>query len=316
MVREAQRRRGRRLAQRTVTAGSALAACAAAVAAVVFAGLPGAQQKSVSPAQTIDTAYVTKRVASALSAAGPAEIAQMTVTSSRPGGGTATAREWSYGDQWRSVVYSGAGQPVLDKGGASSTYTLVDYPARTWARQRGVAGLAGPAAQQTGCVHAAAALSLLPRPGIGLSAGSPSASVVQLLHAAISCGTLTGAGRQRVDGIEATKLTSSSGSRISETIWVNPATYLPVRVVIRSAAGSPVVPRTADITWLKPTAQNRAALIVSIPAGFREVPSEVSPGTPGNWARMASTTAMCPPLVVGRSPWWASSAVALLRAAS
>jgi hypothetical protein len=282
MVREARRRRGRRLARRSVTAGAALAACAAAVVAVVVvsAGLPGAQQKSPSPAQTIDTAYVAKRVASALSAAGPAEIAQMTVTSSRPGGGTTTAREWSYGDQWRSVEYSSTGQPVFEEGDASSTYTLVDYSTRTWARQRGVAGQAGPAPRQAGCVRGAAALSLLFRPG--LSGGSPSASVVRLLRTAISCGTLAKAGRQRVDGIEATRLTSRSGSLISETVWISPATYLPVRVVIRPAPGSPVSPQAADITWLKPTAQNQAALTVLIPAGFRQVPfgPAVRPASP------------------------------------
>jgi hypothetical protein len=269
MVRVAQRHRGRRLAQRSVTAGAALAVCAAAVVALVFVGLPGAQQKSPSPTQTIDAAYVTKRVDGALSAAGPAEIAQMTVTSSRPGG-SRKAKEWSYGDQWRSVVYSSAGQPLYDEGGASSTYTLVNYSARTWARQRGVAGQTGPASQQAGCVRVAAAISLLFRPG--LSAGSSSASVVQLLRTAISCGTLTEAGQQRVDGIEATKLTSRSGSLISEIIWVSPATYLPVRVVIRPAPGSPVSQQAADITWLKPTAQNQAALTVPIPAGFRQVP--------------------------------------------
>jgi hypothetical protein len=267
MARMAQRRRRRRLAQRSVTAGAALAACTAAV--VVAVALPGAHHNAPGPTPTIDTAYVTKRVASALSTAAPAEIAHLMVTSSGPGG-TSTAKEWSYGDQWRSVVYSSAGQPVYDEGGTSSTYTLVNYSARTWARQRGVAGQTGPASQQTGCVQAAAALSLLFRPR--LSAGSPSASVVKLLRTAISCGTLTEAGQQRVDGIEATKLTSSSGSLISETIWVSPTTYLPVRVVIRSAPGSPVSQQTADITWLKPIAQNRAGLTVPIPAGFRQVP--------------------------------------------
>jgi hypothetical protein len=196
----------------------------------------------------------------------------MTVTSSRPDGGTMTAREWSYGDQWRSVEYSSTGQPVVEEGGASATYTLVNYLTRTWASQRGVAGQTEPAPRQTGCVLAGGALSPLFGPAAKLSAGSASASVVQLLHAAISCGTLTEDGRQRVDGIEAIELTSSFGSRISETIWVNPATYLPVRVVIRSAADSPVTQRTADISWLKPTAQNQAALTVSIPAGFRQVP--------------------------------------------
>jgi len=282
MVREAERRRARRRAQRSVTAGAALAACAAAVVAVVFVGLPGAQPKSPSPTQTIDTAYVTKHVASALSAAGPAEIAQMTVTSSRPGGGTATVKEWSYGDQWRSVEYSSTGQPVFEEGGAASTYTLVNYSTRTWASQRGVAGQTEPAPRKTGCVLAGAALAPLFGPTAKLSAGSSSASVVQLLHAAISCGTLTLDGQQRVDGIEATKLTSSPGSRISETIWVNPTTYLPVRVVIRSAADSPLTQRTADITWLNPTAQNQAALTVSIPAGFSQVPfgPTVMPASP------------------------------------
>jgi hypothetical protein len=271
MVREAQRRRARRRAQRTAIAGAALAACAAAVVAVVFVGLPGAQQKSPNPTRTVDTAYVTKRATSALSTAGPTEIAQMTVTSSGPGG-TTSAKEWSYGDQWRSIVYSSAGQPVYDEGGVSSTYTLVNYSARTWARQRGVVGQTGPASQQTGCVRAAADISLLFRPGLGLSAGSSSASVVELLHTAITCGSLTEAGQQRVDGIEATKLTSRSGSLISETIWVSPTTYLPVRVVIRPAPGSPIPQQTADITWLKPTAQNQATLTVPIPAGFRQVP--------------------------------------------
>jgi hypothetical protein len=115
-------------------------------------------------------------------------------------------------------------------------------------------------------------ISLLFGPAAQLSAGTSSVSVVQLLHTAVSCGTLAEAGQQRVDGIEAIKLTSGSGSLISETIWVNPATYLPVRVEIGSAAGSSTIQRTADITWLKPTAQNQAVLTVSIPSGFRQVP--------------------------------------------
>ena len=76
-------------------------------------------------------------------------------------------------------------------------------------------------------------------------------------------------GRQHVDGVEAIELTGRPGSPISETIWVNPSTYLPVRVVVNSPFG----PRqTADITWLPPTAQNLAYLTVPIPAGFRPVP--------------------------------------------
>jgi hypothetical protein len=79
------------------------------------------------------------------------------------------------------------------------------------------------------------------------------------------------AGRQRVDGIEAIELTSRPGSLISETIWVSPDTYLPVRVIVHSPPGMPVFQQTADFTWLPPTAQNLAKLTVPIPAGFRKV---------------------------------------------
>ena len=274
MVRVAERRRKhRRLAQRSVTAMAALAACALVVLAVATSS--GAHRDvTEKPTPTIDTAYLIKRVASALSAAGSVEIAQLTVISDGHDG-TTTASEWSYGDQWRSVVYAPSGQPIFDAGGTSSTYTLVNYSARTWARQRGVAGQTEPPSPRSGCEQASADLSLLLRPGLlstGPAASSLSASVVKLLRTAISCGTLTEAGQQHVDGIAATKLTSSRGSLISETIWVSPTTYLPIRVVIRPAPGSPAAAQAADITWLKPSAQNRAALTVPIPAGFRQVP--------------------------------------------
>jgi hypothetical protein len=286
LTRRVARRRRRRLALRS--AAVAAAALTAGAVALAAAGMPGARQNG-----TALTAYVVKRVDSALSAAGPGQIAQMTVTTTRsavtPGGTTATttAEEWSYDGQWRSVTYSPAGHPVYDEGfSTSSGYTLVDYQTRTWARQPGklsalpslgpLFGLSRPAAPVSGprgCESVVAAAPLLFRPGlpgIGFSASSlPAASA---LRAAVSCGTLTVAGRQRVNGIEAIELASRPGSPISETIWVTPGTYLPVRVVIRSAYGQPALQQTADITWLSPTAQNLAELTVPIPAGFRQAP--------------------------------------------
>jgi hypothetical protein len=96
--------------------------------------------------------------------------------------------------------------------------------------------------------------------------------VASALRAAISCGTLTEAGRQRIDGTNAIELVSRPGNLISETIWVSPGTYLPERVVVRLALIKAVLQRTADITWLRPTAQNLDKLTVPVPAGFREVP--------------------------------------------
>jgi hypothetical protein len=244
----------RRLALRSAAVVAALTAGAVAWAAT---GVPGARHDSAGrPA--VDTAYVVKRLDSALSAAGPGQIAHMTVTTRGAvvPGGTITAEEWSYGGQWRSVIYSWAGHLVYDEGfsTSSSVYTLVSYPARTWARGRGPASAAAPGPGTRGCG------SMLP------------ATVARALRAAVSCLNLRMAGRQRVDGVEAIELTGRPDSKISETIWVSPDTYLPVRVVIRPAPGKPGPGQTADITWLKPTPQNRASLTVAIPAGFRQVP--------------------------------------------
>jgi hypothetical protein len=289
LARRAERRRRRRLALRSTAAAAALAAGAAALVAVVA---PGGRDDSPGP--VADAAYVVQRADSALSAAGPGAIAQMTVTTRTTVGGattTTTSEEWSYGDQWRSVTYSPAGHPVYDEGfSPSSVFTLVSYLTRTWARQPGLgrpAVVAGPAALgyaatpkssqvpvPGGCQRGAAALPLLLQPGlpgIGFSASSPPATVAKALRTEIACGALTVAGRQRVGGTDAIELTSRAGSLVSETIWVSPGTYLPVRIVIRPGPGTPVLQRMADITWLRPTTQNLARLTVPIPAGFRQV---------------------------------------------
>jgi hypothetical protein len=253
----------RRLLLLGVPLGAGLAAAAVVLAAI---GVPGARHDG-----TDLTAYVVQRVDRALSVAGPGEIAQVTITtSSGPASddstATTTSEEWSNGDQWRSVTYSPAGHPVYDSGSsASSVYTLVSYQARTWARQPGLRR-AAPARGSHSCEPTAAA-------GAGRAlVGVPGTGAATDLRTAVSCGALAVAGQQRVDGIEAIELTSSPGSPASSTIWVSPDTYLPVRIVIRSAPGQPVLQQTADITWLAPTARNLARLTVPIPAGFRQLP--------------------------------------------
>jgi hypothetical protein len=275
--RGASRSRGR-LALGSV-AGVAAALAAAAVA-LVAVQVPDARHHETQ--QAITAAYVVKRVDDALIAAGRAEIAQLTVTASgtvTPGGTNTptTAREWSYGDQWRSVTYSATGHPVYDDGiGTSSIDTVVSYQTRTWARQPGLRRPAKLAPGQHGCKQLVAALPWLFQPALpGVSLIGSSVSplpTATALRTAISCGALAMAGRQRIDGIEAIELTSRPGSPLSETIWANPHTYLPARVVVRLAFGNAVLQRTADITWLRPTPQNLARLTVPIPAGFRQVP--------------------------------------------
>jgi hypothetical protein len=275
LTRLAARRRRRRLAVRSATAvAAALTAGAASVMAVVVSGPHGGIGT---------TAYVVKRVSNALSAAGP-EIAQMKVTThglAMPGGSVVplTTEEWSYGDQWRWLTDSPSGHPVFDEGFSSSAvYTLVNYQSRTWARQQEQRvppkGTPYPVPGPSGCELVVDALTSMFRPGLpgpGVPASSLPTTAARALRTAVSCGTLTVAGRERVDGVEAIKLTSGPGSQLSETIWVSPGTYLPVRATIRPAAGFKVPWLTADITWLPATAQNLAKLAVSIPAGFRQV---------------------------------------------
>ncbi len=277
LTRQVARRRRPRRAMRP--AGAVAAALAAGLVVLVAVLVPNARHGATGE-PAVNAAYVVKRVDRALSAAEPGEIAQMTVfTTLGPvidGKPTGTrSKEWSFGGQWRSVMYSPAGHPYYDEGsGTASPYVLVSYLTRTWARQPGLGRPAVPVPGKRSCGSVVAALPQLFQPGLlgaGFAPRSLPVTLAGALRTAVSCKSLTAAGRQRVDGIAAIELTSPPNASISETIWVSPGTYLPVRVVVRAAAGQPVV-LTAEITWLPPTAQNLAMLTVPIPAGFRQVP--------------------------------------------
>ncbi|HEX3487775.1 MAG TPA: hypothetical protein VHU92_00470 [Streptosporangiaceae bacterium] len=290
----AARRRRRRLARRSAGAAAAvLAAGAVAVAAVV---VPGAGHISTRGRIT-PTAYVLRRVDSALSAADPGAIAQMTVRTliATPDGRThaVTAKEWSNAGRWRSVTLSSAGQPIYAQGsGASSVYTVVSYLKHTWGRQRLYPGnvMIGPRSGShisvfrafsvpSGCVFPVPLLFQSGLPGTRPAAGALPATVARDLRTAISCGALRVTGRQRLDGVSAIELRTTPKSPVTETVWASPSSYLPLRVVARMSPGHPtsgqgaeVVQQTADFSWLPPTAPNLAKLTVPIPAGFRRVP--------------------------------------------
>ena len=51
-------------------------------------------------------------------------------------------------------------------------------------------------------------------------------------------------------------------------IWVDPATYLPVRLTNQWTRPMVSVPMRFDIRWLPPTSVNLAQLTVRIPPGF------------------------------------------------
>jgi hypothetical protein len=91
------------------------------------------------------------------------------------------------------------------------------------------------------------------------------------LRAAAACGLYRVVGRQLVNGVRAIKLEMVIQGRIAradgQTFWVDPSTYLPLRMESRGSQSSVV----SDFRWLPPTAANVAKVQVPIPAGFTKV---------------------------------------------
>jgi hypothetical protein len=105
------------------------------------------------------------------------------------------------------------------------------------------------------------------------------------LSKAVSCGLFRLDGRQQVDGVDALKIVSKPGGGLParETIWVDPVTYLPVRVdVAFPAAHGSASLLEYDYSWLQPTRANLAALRAAvrgatIPPGFKKLPAKYLP---------------------------------------
>lgn len=95
---------------------------------------------------------------------------------------------------------------------------------------------------------------------------------------ALSCGLYYLSGRQQVDGVDAMTLVSRprfGGGLFRSTIWVDPATYLPVRTSLITLSGPARGQRlTFDFRFLPPTKANLAEMHAAIrratlPATFR-----------------------------------------------
>jgi hypothetical protein len=161
---------------------------------------------------------------------------------------------WSYRGITKTSAFTATGQPVFDEriafvpGGGSATVAVI-YRGATWWRAtiKPVPG-ANPGSPRCG-------------PRVTMGAGGWSAFIREEL----ACGEYTLDGRQRVDGIDAIKIT---GNRGLDTLWVNPATYLPVRAIFTFGR----VRMQTDFRWLSPTHARLAHLGVPVPAGFRQVP--------------------------------------------
>jgi hypothetical protein len=260
--------------RRRLTARAAAAAGAVAVLiAVAVAGAAGAF--STRNGQQIRTDAFVARVRHALASQAGGGLVSYTRTVLAPGtvvepepaswkdlpGGGRSPRQglaaavmisWTYQSESATTAVDAAGQPVATEqntaGRHGMTTVAVDYRDRTWwtgwtatlARPRGARAPVQP--------------SCLP-PGVWPNSGPGQSFIRQEL----SCGAYTEDGRQRVDGIDAIKLTGNG-----VVLWIDPGTYLPVRLVFPGA-------RVTDFRWYRATPASLAKLKVTVPVGFRRV---------------------------------------------
>jgi hypothetical protein len=277
LARRARRNRRRRI----MTRATAAAGTAAAVAvALVAAGTTGASRDVGSHT----TAYIVKHAESALDTA----VAANDIMYVRSADGS--ERRWFYlgpqGSSNRWEIIPSPGQPSMDMGvaatPASRTITWVFYRAKTWWR---IEQAATPAPQPR--AHNSCS-SQIPLSLDVLDVYESPAVLVANIREALACGQLTNEGTQYVDGVAAIKLVIKLVSvhtfhvpklpgtitvTATTTVWVNPASYLPVRwaqdskITGRKGTSAPAVDEQ-DVQWLPPTRANLAQLTVPIPPGF------------------------------------------------
>ena len=264
--------------RRTMTIRAVTAAGAAAVliaGTLTVAGVTGAFGRPAGGPQARTTAYVISRVERALSAPGMTSVIAYTRTmypagitlQPVPGGvngsggpGGSAPKEGDYELLWANLhttkrsVFTATGRHLFDeqitiRNGSLAT-TAVNYTSHTWwTAQSPRPAVTGPASA-----------SCLPGGGIRLSGGRN--AWPDFIRAQVACGAYTMVGKQAVGGADALKITGSSGHL---TLWVNPVTYLPMR--LKAPGGL-----QTDFQWLPPTPAHRAMLSMPVPAGFHQVP--------------------------------------------
>lgn len=282
LAEKARRRLRRRIAVRAVVAAGTAAAIAGAIVATVTTG--------ASPeVNTLTTAYVVRHVESALASAAAAhDIVYRRATDGH-------IEQWTYRgpnglssrdeDFWHGQLVDAIGQTITPAG--TTTITVV-YTTKTWwtAKIRSAVPFLSVVPPynprpQTSC-----------RAQISLDFNQPLPVLAANVRQALACGQLTNEGTQHVDGVAAIKLVSvitetplRRASRfrplvaappplpitVTMILWVNPDTYLPVRVAmsLREGKTAPIQGFSSDIRWLAPTRANLALLRVAIPPGFR-----------------------------------------------
>jgi hypothetical protein len=119
------------------------------------------------------------------------------------------------------------------------------------------------------------------RSPVWLLATGESTNWPSLIRRTLACGRYKMAGYALIGGAVTIKMTgswvipavpSSPATTITDTLFVTPSTYLPVRITQSTAVpGLRGSLNSADLQWLQPTAANRARASVTIPCGYQQI---------------------------------------------
>jgi hypothetical protein len=302
LARARTRVRRRQLAVRAALAfGTATVTAAAVIAVTVPATRPGT--RGVTNAQT--TAYVIKRVQSALAAENFVIQGQATGTLTvsvhgrRVSSSNGPSMSWSYGDRSRFVEFTGSdcGQVLSDGScthrGGSGLY-LADGTALIGGKLTGAYVTYFDhkySLYPVGQTHVKAC-SRTARLGLG----APAVTIANwpaFIKTMLGCGAATVTGHVRIGGVETTVISGSidvplskgyaktvreARVRVRYTLYVDSATYLPVRAdgsteAYGGAGGPTVSASVTNVQWLPPTTANIAKALVTIPSGYTQVSS-------------------------------------------
>ena len=280
--------RRKKIAVRAALAGGAAAVTAAVV---VAATMPG--RATPRPAQAHTAAYVVSRVANALATTNKVIQTQTTFSAPYP-----PVMGWNYRADMR-LTQAGFIPPALVPDmpwaqgrvhwGVGTTrlhgrriYAQIDYRHHRWANA-GILGFVPNACTVR----------------FDIVEFNGPAQWPAYIRQALACGMFKFAGHALVNGAQTIKLVGSTTDwhfwsqlphaegrgplRVDATLYVNPKTYLPMLVIWNNRThyrdGRPLDGTTRqEITALPATPHNIARANVTVPAGFRKVPSNTFGG--------------------------------------
>jgi hypothetical protein len=247
----AARARSRARRRRTLRGLLASLPAAGVAAGLLAAGLPGGV---AAPGRAVPdsrhAAYVTSHVEAALGQT--SGYVMRTTFEPSPGATTITWLDPLTGDT-RQVTSGPGGQiitwtrAVTRNDQAMRQQTTVDEGDRTW---------------WTGAVAVGAAAMKVP-----VATKDPSAASPALIIEALEQGQVTVAGQQKVGGKTAVVLRLMAEKAMAQ-LWVDRATYRPVRIVLGAGAGQYAL----NVAWVPRSAAMLATLSTpQVPAGYTDV---------------------------------------------